>query len=500
MCRSFCISDVFSFRTRCLLVALLALASPIRTTAAEGDFAFADPVDYPVNGDPYALAVADFDGKDGVDVVTSTESATLRFLMNNGNGTLRLGQAVSVPSWALNIAVGDFDGSNGPDVATADFRAQSVSIVKNDGTGSFGAPESYPVGELPSLVDGIVVADFDGRNGPDLAVNQSSFDLAAANGVSVLINKGNGTFAPGVFYPNNLLGAHAIATADLDGINGPDLVLANRDARSVSIYLNRGDGTLALSSSFASAGAPIDVAIAELDGASGPDLVLMKFFDTVELRFNKGDGTFGRGLSYVVNRGRGPAVGDFDLDGDLDLVGSGLEAGTATLMPNEGAGRLGSFVSIFVGHGTEAVVAADLDGQGGLDLVFSDNDAAVDAVTVVLNEITARPVDIDLQPWSNQNRIDPSSTRLVPVAVLGSADFDALQCDLSSIRLAPGDARSRNYRVYDVNRDGFVDMLTYFRSREIPIPCGESTVELTGTTHQGMDFRGSDKVTNSRCR
>lgn len=106
---------------------------------------------------------------------------------------------------------------------------------------------------------------------------------------------------------------------------------------------------------------------------------------------------------------------------------------------------------------------------------------------------------IDINPWSDRNLIDPGSTRLVPVAIHGSADFDALQADLKSLRLSPGDAESRNYRVMDVNRDGHMDLLAYFRSGDIQVGCGTTDMELTGRTHQGMDMGGSDSVTHMRC-
>ncbi len=485
---------------RAALPVLVGLAFVLVGRADDRGFGFSDPVAYPVSGDPYALAVADFDGADGMDVAVSTESATLKLLMNNGDGTLRAGQTVPVPSWALSIVAADFDGIGGPDVATADFRAGSVSVLRNDGRGQLAAPETYPLGRPAALVDDIVAADFDGRNGPDLAVNQSSFDVAEINGVSILFNNGDGTFAPEVFYEVNVAGAHAIATGDLDGMKGPDLVVANRDARSLFVYLNTGDGTLVKTGAYDSPGAPIDVAVADLDGVDGPDLVVMKFFDAVETLFNRGDGTFRRGASYAVAGGQGPAVGDFDLDGDPDLVAASLAAPDATLMANGGDGSLGPFTSLAVGHATQQVAAADLDGRGGLDLVFTDNDPDLDAVTVFLNDATALRVGIDVQPWDPRNRIDPGSTRLVAVAVLGSSGFDALQCDLTSIRLDPGNARARNYRVYDVNRDGFPDLLTYFRSREIPIGCGESDVVLSGMTSQGVEFYGSDRVMNIRCR
>ena len=65
----------------------------------------------------------------------------------------------------------------------------------------------YPVGTEPYSV---AVGDLDGINGPDLAVaNYSSDD------VSVLLNRGNGSFVPAVAYAAGD-GAHAVAIGDLD--------------------------------------------------------------------------------------------------------------------------------------------------------------------------------------------------------------------------------------------------------------------------------------------
>jgi hypothetical protein len=121
-------------------------------------------------------------------------------------------------------------------------------------------------------------------------------------------------------------------------------------------------------------------------------------------------------------------------------------------------------------------------------------------VYIFVDRPTMLEVGLDVLPWSTRNLIDPTSTRLVPVAMQGADTFDALQTDLTSLRLMPGDAPARNYRVMDVNRDGFMDMVSYYRSRDLNIPCGESQLELTGSTHQGMEMHGADTVTNARCR
>jgi hypothetical protein len=113
---------------------------------------------------------------------------------------------------------------------------------------------------------------------------------------------------------------------------------------------------------------------------------------------------------------------------------------------------------------------------------------------------TVRQVAIDVLPWSESNVIDPGSRSLVAVAVFSSAEFDALQTDLTTIRMNPGDARARNYRVMDVDRNGIPDLLFWIRSRDLDIGCGETDIELSARTHGGLTIAGSDAVTHRWCQ
>ena len=110
-----------------------------------------------------------------------------------------------------------------------------------------------------------------------------------------------------------------------------------------------------------------------------------------------------------------------------------------------------------------------------------------------------REVATDIKPFDVQNEIDPYSPMLFSVGILSDDDFDALQTDLQTIRLEPGGATARNYRVYDANRDRIPDLVPLFRARDLRIGCGETDVKLTGKTHAGIDFYGTDVVRNRRC-
>jgi len=92
--------------------------------------------------------------------------------------------------WSVTSA--DFDGDGKPDLAVANEGSGSVSILKNNGNGTFASAVNYGVVSAPHSVTS---ADFDGDGKPDLAVTNSD-----SNTVSILKNNGNGTFASAVNY------------------------------------------------------------------------------------------------------------------------------------------------------------------------------------------------------------------------------------------------------------------------------------------------------------
>jgi|GEM_PF-793445 len=94
----------------------------------------------------------------------------------------------------------------------------------------FDAHIEYGAGSLPYSVTS---ADFDGDGKPDLAVANHSF-----NTVSILKNNGNGTFASAVNYGVGV-NPYSVTSADFDGDGKPDLAVANISSNSVSILINR---------------------------------------------------------------------------------------------------------------------------------------------------------------------------------------------------------------------------------------------------------------------
>ena len=78
----------------------------------------------------------------------------------------------------------------------------------------------------------------DGR--PDLvAVGDYYSDDSENGGVSVLLNRGDGTFRPKQDYETGESPV-ALAIADLNGDDRADIVTANSDSSDVSVFLNDG--------------------------------------------------------------------------------------------------------------------------------------------------------------------------------------------------------------------------------------------------------------------
>lgn len=123
-------------------------------------------------------------------------------------------------------------------------------------------------------------------------------------------------------------------------------------------------------------------------------------------------------------------------------------------------------------------------------------------ISLVVTPVVVGPdrVDIDIKPGSDPNSINLVSSGVVPVAILGSEDFDATTVDPETVRLADaevkmvGRASKLLCSIEDVDLDGFDDMVCQVVTIDLDLAGGDIEAILRATTFDGTEIEGSDTV------
>ena len=237
--------------------------------------------------------------------------------------------------------------------------------------------DSISVGAAPLAV---AVADLNGDGTADLVIANKN-----ANTVSVLLSNGDGSFQPQRTYATGTRPV-AVAVADLNDDGRPDLVVTNESDRTVSVLLGNGDGTFQKQQTFVVGATPLAVAVADLNGDGQPDLVVANGADsTVSVLLGNGNGTFQDSPDYLAQHtfAVGPqpfsvVAADLNGDGKPDLVTADYGNGTVSVLLGNGDGTFQASPDYLAQHtfavGPQpfSVVVADLNGDGKLDLVTAN--------------------------------------------------------------------------------------------------------------------------------
>jgi hypothetical protein len=234
----------------------------------QGDGTFGPKHDYERGGegdlaDVNYVAVGDLNGDGKPDLATANgfESSGVSVLLNNGDGTFAARRDYPLAAGAESIGIGDFNGDGRLDLVTDEFG--DLTVLLNDGGGEFHQAEVTSAGGADFSY--VFVGDLTADGYPDVVVMNGGSGAA-----QVLLDNVTGSLRPSVAYPaSSNLTWIAIGDVNRDGTD--DLVTAGK---TLSILRNRGDGTFPAKRGYTmGTRAPRGVALGDLNGDGKPDLV-----------------------------------------------------------------------------------------------------------------------------------------------------------------------------------------------------------------------------------
>ena len=434
----------------------------------DGDGTFAPAQAYSTSQRPRDLAAADLNGDGYPDLAAAAcRYDRVSVLLNDGDGTFTAAGEENVGDNPRAITAGDLNGDGRADLITANFGSDDLTVLLNQGGGAFATAVSYAAAAGPH---GLCMADLDGDGRLDAAVANRNSD-----NITVLLNVGGGLLAADSSYS---VGAQPlfVRVSDLDGDEDGDLIAACAGDDCIRVLLNLGDGTFQAKSAIPVGTAPVSLCAADLDGDGDPDvaaanrlsgdIALLLNIDALKVMnisppAHQRDVPFDQDLAVVFNSTLDPVtlsdsvfivtgsqsgrhfgsvtVGSSDsaavfspaepfADGETvsAMLTCGLKShigipmnaayGWSLFIAAGGQGLFDRDTTREAGNTPQGIAAADLDGDGLIDLTTANYQAS--SVGVFFNDGDGGVVLDSLY------RVDDGPVRVCPLDLEGDGDLD----------------------------------------------------------------------------
>jgi hypothetical protein len=261
------------------------------------------------------------------------------------------------------------------------------------------------------------------------------------------------------------------AVGDFNGDGIPDLAVANEGSSDITIFLGLGDGTFPTSQDYAVGNNPISIAVGDFNGDGFLDLAVANSGDnTVTILLGSVSGTFSQapGSPYAV--GSDPswvALGDFNRDGNLDIVVANSGSNTISVLLGNGHG----------GFAVQSNAPATDSGPGQVLVGDFNGDGIADLVTVNVG-CTSQSI------LQSGNYCSPNSSDVGLLLGNGDGIFQAqttIGWDSNLVALAVG----------DFNNDGYLDVMALNNGNGNNYNYGSGWVDVFLNNGTGSSFTSS---------
>lgn len=368
------------------------------------------PVGAELNGvEQSSSSVGDFNGDGNPDLILTGETSSF-FLTSTvylGDGTggfsKRRGNGLAGVEFSSS-SVGDLNADGNLDVLITGYDSnfnRTAQAYLGDGTGTFSAADAGLTGVFRSSS---AIGDFNEDSIPDMVITgyDSNFNPTA----TVYLGDGTGGFSPA---GAGLVGVRdgSSSVGDFNGDGMLDLLITGADANgdlnpTATVYL--GDGT----GGFSPAGAELggvtssSSSVGDFNEDGFLDLLITgldaSFDPSAAVYLGDGTGGFspaGAGLTGVEDGSS--SVGDVNGDGTLDLVITGTDPNsdkTTTVYLGDGTGQFRPAGAGLNGAYFSSTSVADFDSDGLLDVVVAGRNSDFKPATTVYRNVGAADIPV----------------------------------------------------------------------------------------------------------